>query len=73
VMPTCSPSQVQAVDATLLSPTSGSSNCWPFPQKYIPLAQIQNNCAWDRVFLCNTKIPYEKKVIWKKCYIWSAC
>ena len=73
VMPTCSHLQVQAVDATLLSPTSGSSNCWRFPQKHSPLSQIQNNYAWDRVFLCNSKIPYEINVIWKKCYIWSAC
>ena len=73
VMPTCSPLQVQAVDATLLSPTSGSSICWRFPQKHSPLSQIQNNRAWDRVFLCNSKIPYEINVIWKKCYIWSAC
>ena len=65
VMPTCSPLQVQAVDATLLSPTSGSSNCWPFPQKHILLAQIQNNCAWDRVFLCNSKISYKRNVIYE--------
>ena len=57
LMPTCSPWQVQAVDAALLSRTSGSSNCWRFPQKHSPLSQIQNNCAWDRVFLCNSKIP----------------
>ena len=64
LMPTCSPLHVQAVHATLLSRISGSSNCWRFPQKHSPLSQIQNNCAWDRVFLCNSKIP-----VWT--FLWS--
>ena len=56
LMPTCSPLRVQATDATLLSRTSGSSNCWLFSAKTWP-GFTKSKQLRMTVFLCKSKLP----------------
>ena len=56
LMPTCSPLRVQATDATLLSRTSGSSNCWLFSAKTWPGFTKSKQLRMIG-FLCKSKLP----------------